>query len=57
MLKMIALTPMGYLKASGWNLFDAFIVVVSFAQMGLEGIDGLSALRTFRLVRHVQYAA
>ncbi|MFN7903680.1 MAG: ion transporter [Pseudobdellovibrionaceae bacterium] len=34
----------------GWNVFDFFIVSLSFAEMLLEGVKGLSVLRTFRLV-------
>ncbi|GFR71119.1 sodium channel protein [Elysia marginata] len=35
----------------GWNIFDLIIVVASILDLGLEQIDGLSVLRTFRLLR------
>ncbi|XP_060573372.1 sodium channel protein type 4 subunit alpha B-like isoform X4 [Ruditapes philippinarum] len=49
-LKIVALGLMKYLK-DGWNCFDFFIVTLSFLEMLLEGVKGLSVLRTFRLLR------
>ncbi|KAL4238010.1 hypothetical protein ACF0H5_002721 [Mactra antiquata] len=49
-LKIIALGFIVYLK-DGWNVFDFFIVILSFLEMLLEGVKGLSVLRTFRLLR------
>ena len=37
---------------NGWNVFDLVIVVASIVDMASENIDGLSVLRTFRLVSH-----
>lgn len=48
-LKIIALGFIQYMK-DGWNVFDFFIVALSFLEMLLEGVKGLSVLRTFRLV-------
>ncbi|KAH3854426.1 hypothetical protein DPMN_096968 [Dreissena polymorpha] len=48
--KIIALGLIQYMK-DGWNIFDFFIVSLSFAEMLLEGVKGLSVLRTFRLLR------
>ncbi|XP_064621653.1 sodium channel protein type 4 subunit alpha B-like isoform X2 [Lineus longissimus] len=49
-LKIIALNPINYFKDS-WNIFDSIIVFLSFLELGLEGVSGLSVLRTFRLLR------
>ncbi|XP_053401964.1 sodium channel protein type 4 subunit alpha B-like isoform X1 [Mercenaria mercenaria] len=49
-LKIIALGFIVYIK-DGWNCFDFFIVSLSFLEMLLEGVKGLSVLRTFRLLR------
>ncbi|XP_035829755.1 sodium channel protein 1 brain [Aplysia californica] len=40
-----------YYFMSGWNIFDLIIVIASVLDMGLEQVDGLSVLRTFRLLR------
>lgn len=48
-LKIIALNPMEYLK-DRWNCFDIVIVILSFVELALEGVKGLSVLRSFRLV-------
>lgn len=34
----------------GWNIFDLIIVIASLLDLGLEQVDGLNVLRTFRLV-------
>ncbi|CAH1250120.1 SCN2A [Branchiostoma lanceolatum] len=49
-LKLISLGPAVYFS-SGWNCFDAIIVILSLAELGLEGVQGLSVLRSFRLLR------
>ena len=48
-LKIIALNPVQYLH-DGWNCFDIIIVVLSFVELGLKDVSGLSVLRSFRLV-------
>ncbi|KAG9508996.1 Sodium channel protein type 10 subunit alpha, partial [Fragariocoptes setiger] len=49
-MKIIALSPKFYFR-EGWNVFDAIIVGLSLLELGLEGVYGLSVLRTFRLLR------
>jgi hypothetical protein len=48
-LKIIALTPKKYLSKN-WNIFDIVIVILSIGELFLEGVKGLSILRSFRLV-------
>ena len=48
-MKIIALGFITYIR-DGWNAFDFFIVTLSFVEMLMEGVKGLSVLRTFRLV-------
>ena len=48
--KLIAISPKFYFK-EGWNIFDFIIVFLSLLELGLEGVSGLSVLRSFRLVR------
>lgn len=49
MLKLIAMSPKYYFQ-EGWNIFDFIIVALSLLELGLEGVQGLSVLRSFRLV-------
>lgn len=49
-MKIIALSPKFYFR-EGFNVFDAIIVGLSLLELGLEGVYGLSVLRTFRLLR------
>uniref|UniRef100_A0A8D0G386 Sodium channel protein n=1 Tax=Sphenodon punctatus TaxID=8508 RepID=A0A8D0G386_SPHPU len=49
-LKIIALDPYSYFQV-GWNIFDAIIVSFSLVELFLENVDGLSVLRSFRLLR------
>nr|UIX25865.1 voltage-gated sodium channel alpha subunit [Lymnaea stagnalis] len=35
----------------GWNIFDLVIALASLLDLGLEQVDGLNVLRTFRLLR------
>ncbi|XP_047506151.1 sodium channel protein para isoform X14 [Pieris napi] len=50
MLKLIAMSPKFYFQ-EGWNIFDFIIVALSLLELGLEGVQGLSVLRSFRLLR------
>lgn len=49
-LKVIALDPYYYFQ-QGWNIFDGIIVSLSLMELGLANVEGLSVLRSFRLVR------
>ncbi|XP_021933650.1 sodium channel protein para isoform X5 [Zootermopsis nevadensis] len=49
-LKLIAMSPKFYFQ-EGWNIFDFIIVALSLIELGLEGVQGLSVLRSFRLLR------
>ncbi|XP_065269347.1 sodium channel protein type 2 subunit alpha-like isoform X11 [Emys orbicularis] len=49
-LKLIALDPYYYFQV-GWNIFDGFIVTLSLVELFLSNVDGLSVLRSFRLLR------
>ncbi|XP_050314706.1 sodium channel protein para isoform X3 [Anthonomus grandis grandis] len=49
-LKLIAMSPKYYFQ-EGWNIFDFIIVTLSLLELGLEGVQGLSVLRSFRLLR------
>ncbi len=48
-LKLIALDPYYYFQV-GWNIFDSIIVTMSLVELGLADVQGLSVLRSFRLV-------
>jgi len=48
-LKIIAMDPFYYFQV-GWNIFDSFIVTLSLVELFLANVDGLSVLRSFRLV-------
>lgn len=45
------MSPKFYFQV-GWNIFDFLIVTLSLVELGLEGVQGLSVLRSFRLVRN-----
>uniref|UniRef100_A0A4W6CG23 Sodium channel protein n=1 Tax=Lates calcarifer TaxID=8187 RepID=A0A4W6CG23_LATCA len=49
-LKLIALDPYYYFQ-QGWNIFDGVIVCLSLMELGLSNVEGLSVLRSFRLLR------
>ncbi|KAM6399317.1 sodium channel protein type 4 subunit alpha [Rhynochetos jubatus] len=49
-LKLIALDPYEYFQ-QGWNIFDSIIVTLSLVELGLANVQGLSVLRSFRLLR------
>uniref|UniRef100_I3LYG8 Sodium channel protein n=1 Tax=Ictidomys tridecemlineatus TaxID=43179 RepID=I3LYG8_ICTTR len=49
-LKIIAMDPYYYFQ-EGWNIFDGFIVTLSLVELGLANVEGLSVLRSFRLLR------
>jgi hypothetical protein len=48
-MKLNAMSPKYYFQ-EGWNIFDFIIVALSLLELGLEGVQGLSVLRSFRLV-------
>ncbi|XP_075685512.1 sodium channel protein type 2 subunit alpha-like isoform X1 [Rhinoderma darwinii] len=48
--KLIALHPYYYFQ-EGWNIFDGIIVSLSLMELGLADVEGLSVLRSFRLLR------
>ncbi|KAM8933728.1 sodium channel protein type 2 subunit alpha-like isoform 4-T4 [Pelodytes ibericus] len=48
--KLIALDPYYYFQ-EGWNIFDGIIVSLSLMELGLADVEGLSVLRSFRLLR------
>lgn len=52
-MKLIALDPYYYFQ-QGWNIFDGIIVCLSLMELGLSNVEGLSVLRSFRLVRSHQ---
>ncbi|XP_074595082.1 sodium voltage-gated channel paralytic isoform X1 [Brevipalpus obovatus] len=49
-MKLIAISPKFYFRES-WNVFDFIIVALSFLELFLANVSGLSVLRTFRLLR------
>ncbi|KAK5878046.1 hypothetical protein CesoFtcFv8_025494 [Champsocephalus esox] len=49
LLKIIALDPYYYFQ-TGWNIFDSIIVCLSLMELGLSDVEGLSVLRSFRLL-------
>nr|WAX25744.1 sodium channel protein type 4 subunit alpha A [Tetraodon mbu] len=50
LLKLIAMDPYYYFQV-GWNIFDSIIVTLSLVELGLANVQGLSVLRSFRLLR------
>ncbi|XP_048856300.1 sodium channel protein type 8 subunit alpha-like isoform X5 [Brienomyrus brachyistius] len=48
--KLVAMDPYYYFQ-EGWNVFDGFIVSLSLVELGLADVEGLSVLRSFRLLR------
>ncbi|XP_066483214.1 sodium channel protein type 4 subunit alpha isoform X2 [Tiliqua scincoides] len=49
-MKLVALDPYEYFQ-QGWNIFDSIIVTLSLVELGLANVQGLSVLRSFRLMR------
>uniref|UniRef100_A0A5F9DD46 Sodium channel protein n=1 Tax=Oryctolagus cuniculus TaxID=9986 RepID=A0A5F9DD46_RABIT len=49
-LKLIAMDPYEYFQV-GWNVFDSLIVTLSLVELFLADVEGLSVLRSFRLLR------
>lgn len=49
------MSPKFYFQ-EGWNIFDFIIVALSLLELGLEGVQGLSVLRSFRLVNALALA-
>ncbi len=52
-IKLMAMSPKYYFQ-EGWNIFDFIIVVLSLIEIPLENVQGLSVLRSFRLVSAAQ---
>uniref|UniRef100_A0A8C9RZL1 Sodium channel protein n=1 Tax=Scleropages formosus TaxID=113540 RepID=A0A8C9RZL1_SCLFO len=48
--KLVAMDPYYYFQ-EGWNIFDGFIVSLSLMELSLADVEGLSVLRSFRLLR------
>lgn len=48
-LKLTALGPIQYFR-DAWNTFDFIVTALGVIEMLLEGIQGISVLRAFRLV-------
>ncbi|XP_034722264.1 sodium channel protein type 4 subunit alpha B isoform X2 [Etheostoma cragini] len=48
--KLLAMDPYYYFQV-GWNVFDSIIVTMSLVELGLANVEGLSVLRSFRLMR------
>uniref|UniRef100_A0A6Q2XB35 Sodium channel protein n=1 Tax=Esox lucius TaxID=8010 RepID=A0A6Q2XB35_ESOLU len=48
--KLVAMDPYYYFQ-EGWNCFDGFIVTLSLVELALADVEGLSVLRSFRLLR------
>ncbi|XP_067843459.1 sodium channel, voltage-gated, type I-like, alpha isoform X1 [Heptranchias perlo] len=48
--KIIAMDPYYYFQ-EGWNIFDSIIVSLSLIELRLADVEGLSVLRSFRLLR------
>lgn len=49
LLKLVAMDPYYYFQEA-WNCFDGFIVTLSLVELALADVEGLSVLRSFRLV-------
>uniref|UniRef100_A0A8C7U2E2 Sodium channel protein n=1 Tax=Oncorhynchus mykiss TaxID=8022 RepID=A0A8C7U2E2_ONCMY len=49
-LKLIAMDPYYYFQVGG-NIFDSIIVAISLMELWLADVEGLSVLRSFRLMR------
>jgi hypothetical protein len=55
---VLKLTAFGkFYFSNGWNNFDLVIVVASWVDFGLSDVDGVNVIRTFRLVRPIDYDA
>uniref|UniRef100_UPI00358E9D2A sodium channel protein type 3 subunit alpha-like n=1 Tax=Myxine glutinosa TaxID=7769 RepID=UPI00358E9D2A len=50
LLKLVALDPFYYFQ-NKWNIFDSCIVTLSLVEFALVDVEGLSVLRSFRLLR------
>lgn len=50
LFKLVAMDPYYYFQEA-WNCFDGFIVTLSLVELALADVEGLSVLRSFRLVR------
>lgn len=52
LMKIVALGPMQYFRDK-WNTFDFVVTALGVVEIGLEGVQGLSVLRSMRLVSSV----
>uniref|UniRef100_A0AAQ4Q9G9 Sodium channel protein n=1 Tax=Gasterosteus aculeatus aculeatus TaxID=481459 RepID=A0AAQ4Q9G9_GASAC len=50
LFKLMAMDPYYYFQEA-WNCFDGFIVTLSLVELALADVEGLSVLRSFRLLR------
>ncbi|XP_075951383.1 sodium channel, voltage gated, type VIII, alpha subunit a isoform X6 [Anarhichas minor] len=50
LFKLVAMDPYYYFQEA-WNIFDGFIVTLSLVELALADVEGLSVLRSFRLLR------
>ncbi|XP_037539055.1 sodium channel protein type 4 subunit alpha B [Nematolebias whitei] len=50
LLKLMTLGAFGYFQ-DRWNIFDFIVVVLGLLDVGLEGVQGLSMLRSLQLLR------
>uniref|UniRef100_A0AAV2LYI5 Sodium channel protein type 8 subunit alpha n=1 Tax=Knipowitschia caucasica TaxID=637954 RepID=A0AAV2LYI5_KNICA len=50
LFKLVAMDPYYYFQEA-WNCFDGFIVTLSLVELALADVEGLSVLRSFRLLR------
>lgn len=53
-LKLLALGVVRYFKDE-WNTFDFVVTVLGAVELCLEGVQGLSVFRSFRLVCTINY--
>lgn len=52
-LKITAFGPTTYFR-NNWNRFDFIIVILGILELGFEGVQGLSVLRSTQLVSNKQ---
>lgn len=53
LFKLVAMDPYYYFQEA-WNCFDGFIVTLSLVELALADVEGLSVLRSFRLVNLIE---
>lgn len=54
-LKLTALGPVQYF-GDEWNTFDFIVTALGVIELSVEGVQGLSVLRSFRLVSGCAFA-